>query len=412
MQTIIFINCNKSGSSREAIKAACNMGYYTVLLTDRPSFLEFPENFPEINLIKKVDLQDYHQMREATSSLVKSSLNVKCIISFIDQYCYVAAKLAEEFGLNHFTTKAIMTMEDKLLSRKAVSKSPYGAYYLNLQPNETINYAEINRHLPLMVKSPNSAGSKDVYKINCMDDFNLCKKNLISKYPDEPILVEEFLDGPQYLVECVVINNNVHIIAIIEQEITYYNRFIITGYNLLLNSTPKFYNSLKKAVSDIIKLHGMETGTCHLEIRLVNNQWKLIETNPRISGGCMNEFLEVGLGINLVQETLKLALGEEPNLNFCRKNHTFAHYVILKQKGTLQKVLGKNAAIRSRNVKAVYVKPKVGALLTPPQSMGNRYAYVIAVGNTSHEAEQNAKTASSKIKFILSPYYTSSVILK
>lgn len=31
MKTIIFINSNKNGSSREAIKAADKMGYFTIL---------------------------------------------------------------------------------------------------------------------------------------------------------------------------------------------------------------------------------------------------------------------------------------------------------------------------------------------------------------------------------------------
>ena len=38
MKTIIFINSNKTGSSREAIKAADKMGYFTILLTDKSGF--------------------------------------------------------------------------------------------------------------------------------------------------------------------------------------------------------------------------------------------------------------------------------------------------------------------------------------------------------------------------------------
>ena len=139
-------------------------------------------------------------------------------------------------------------------------------------------------------------------------------------------------------------------------------------------------------------------------MRLVDKQWKLIETNPRISGSGMNEFLQIGLGINLVKETLKLALGETPDLEPKFKKHTFAQYIIVKQKGILNRILGKRTAQSSPNVKSVYIKPKKGALLTPPESMGNRYAYVIATGKTENEAKKNAKYAASKIKFILVPY--------
>ena len=118
----------------------------------------------------------------------------------------------------------------------------------------------------------------------------------------------------------------------------------------------------------------------------------------------MNEFLEIGLGINLVKETLKLALGKEPDLEPKHKKNAFAQYIIVKQKGILERVLGKQAALTSPNVKSVYIKPRKGTLLTPPESMGNRYAYVVAIGKTENEAKKNAKYAASKIKFVLMPY--------
>jgi len=47
------------------------------------------------------------------------------------------------------------------------------------------------------------------------------------------------------------------------------------------------------------------------------------------------------------------------------------------------------------------VKPRRGTLLTPPLSMGHRYAYVIAEGATLAEAKKNAVSAAKEIKFIL-----------
>ncbi|UZM97127.1 hypothetical protein OL548_17875 [Lysinibacillus sp. MHQ-1] len=49
----------------------------------------------------------------------------------------------------------------------------------------------------------------------------------------------------------------------------------------------------------------------------------------------------------------------------------------------------------------VYVKPRKGTFLTPPLSMGHRYAYVIAQGSTLSEARNHATNAAKEIKFIL-----------
>lgn len=403
MKTIVFINCNKAGSSREAIRAAEEMGYFTVLLTDKNRFITEREQFPEIKMMIKVNLQNMNQLRFAIRNLVLKDYNVQCIISFVDQYCEVAAQLADEFGINRFSKNAILTMEDKILSRKAIINSSYSPHYMKLAPNRKVNPAKVKNHFPLMLKSPSSAGSKDVFKVNSIEELTYYRNKLLSNHPNESLILEDYLDGPQYLVECVVIDGDVHIVAIVEQEITFQKRFIITGYSLVINADATFYKSIKKSVIDIIELHGMKTGTCHLEMRYIQDEWKLIETNPRISGSGMNDFIQIGLGINLVKETLKLALGEEPDLTPRRKKETFAQYVTVNKKGILEKVIGKNDAIQSPNVHCVYIQPKKGSLLIPPQSMGNRYAYVIATGDTKEHARRNAKSAASKIQFILSP---------
>lgn len=405
MKTIVFIDTQKSGSSRDAIKIAEKLGYYTVLFTNRLGFIKKRTEFPDVHLMHFCDLNNIDELKKSIKLLISKALEISSIISFVDSYCYTAAKLAEEFGLNHFSTEAIGKMENKLLSRQILTNTPYSTDFFILSQDSAISKEQYEDHLPLVVKSPNSTGSKDVLKATTFDEFDSYVKKLFQKNKKSDVIAEEFLDGPQYLIECIVYKSKVNIIAIIEQEITFNNRFIITGYNLAFNLSIEFYKSLKSAVEDIIKAHGMECGSCHLEMRYVKNQWKVVEINPRISGAGMNQFLQTGLGINLVKETLKISLGQAPDLEPKLNEYTFAQYVTISRRGILQKVTGKNKALQSPGVKAVYIKPKRGTLLTPPISMGNRYAYVIATGDNEEKARENAKGAASKIVFWLSDEY-------
>lgn len=409
MKTIVFLGTQKSGSSREAIRAAERLGYYTVLYTDRPNFLEKRTLFPEVHLMRSYDLNDIEGIRnDIKRLLLLKVLEICAIVSFVDSYCYNACLLAEEFGVNRFSSTAISIMEDKILSRKALNESPYNPRFMVFLENTVLaenSYTSLERKIknnfPVILKSPNSAGSKDVFKINNIKEFKRCFRK-ISQESKLPILAEEFLDGPQYLVEVIVHQKVLHIIAIFEQEINFDKRFIITGYNLIINPPSDFYEGLRAAVESIVICHGMENGACHLELRYVNKQWKLVEINPRISGGGMNNLIEIGLGINLVEETLKIALGQVPDLQPRHKEHAFAQYIIIAEKGILEKVTGKNRASRCPGVKEVYVKPRKGTLLMPPLSMGHRYAYVIATGSDEKDAKENAKYAASKIQFWLS----------
>lgn len=403
IKAIVFIHTQKSGSSREAIKAAERLGYYTILYTKNLKLTLIRKELPDIHFLKICDLFNVEELTKEIQKQRIRGIEICAIVSFVDPYCFTACNLAEMFKINHFSTDAILKMQNKIYSRKVLSQTSYSPHFCILDKTSDLShiYEEIKEYLPIVIKSPESTGSKDVIKINNYKEFQNGVIQLTEKYNGIPVMAEEFLDGPQYLVETIVYKRKVHIIAVFQQEITFNKRFIVTGYNLLLNSPKEFIDRLESAVIAIINAFNMETGACHLELRYVNGKWKLIEVNPRISGSGMNKMIEAAFGINLVEETLKMALGNEPNLAVKYKKHLFVQHVTVSQTGYLKKVTGKNKALKSPGVIEVYIKPRKGALLRPPLSMGDRYAYVIASGSSEAEAQENAKFAASQIKFHL-----------
>nr|WP_245823583.1 ATP-grasp domain-containing protein [Metabacillus halosaccharovorans] len=259
------------------------------------------------------------------------------------------------------------------------------------------------KYLPLVLKSPKSNGSKDVILATNLLEF---KKGLteLNKVSDkDPILVEEYIDGPQYLAEIIVCKGKLTIVCILEQDVLRKKRFIVLGYQFPANLSSDQYADLEIAINTIIKEIGLENGSCHLEFRYVNKEWKLIEINPRISGGAMNKIIYHGTGINYVKEIVKLHLGKEPIIEKTRTEYVYVRYVTVETKGVLLKVTGKNRAKKHVGVKEVYVKPRKGSILTPPLSMGDRYAYVLATAHSQEEAKQFALQALKEMKFIIEP---------
>lgn len=402
MDTIVFIETNKSGSSREAIKAAEKLNFFTVLLTKKTKFIEERNTFPDVHQMIFTDINDYDNIITTIEKLNKSGKNIKGIFSFIDPFVYLAARLSEKFCSNIVSTEAIYRMENKILTRNVLKDLPISLNYLIYKPTESLSsFLKENKKInfPLIVKSPKSTGSKDVLLVKNKNQLILSIQSLLKKLPNEEILLEEYIDGPQYLVEILVQNGKVHIIAVIEQEITLFERFIVTGYSLLGQVDKKLYNSLFNTVNSIIQAFNMENGACHLELRNINDVWKLIEINPRISGGAMNDIIEIGHGINLVQETIQLMLGNKPSLNKKHYKYVYTHYLTVKSKGKLIRVTGKNRSSKYPGVEKVYIKPKKGTILKPPTSMGHRCGYVLAASYFKTEAKKIALEAAKEISF-------------
>ncbi|KOP80365.1 biotin carboxylase [Lysinibacillus sp. FJAT-14745] len=398
MKTIIFIGTNKSGSSREAIRAAEKLGYFTVLFTNNEKQIQQRKAYPDVHKMIFIDTSNIEVMSKEIDKLFNIGLDIKTIVSFVDPFVHIASILCDEFCYNLTSSTAIEIMEDKEKTRDFLKNQPYSPNFVLKKPNESLSN---NMEFPLIVKSPKSTGSKDVLLATNKSQLDKHLEFLQSKNPNETVMIEEYIEGPQYLVEALVYKRQAQIIGIIKQEITKGKRFIITGYGVLVEPPKDIQTGLEEVLNSIVKAFNIETGTLHLELRLTKNGWKLIEINPRISGGAMNNMLKAALGISLVEETLKLFLGEQPNVKPRYKKFVFTKYVIVEKKGILERVIGKNRATNSTGVVEVFVKPRKGTLLTPPLSMGHRYAYVIAEGATLAEAKNNAITAAKEIKFLL-----------
>ncbi len=404
METILFIETTKSGSSREAIKAATRLGYSTVLLTERMSFIKQQNEFADVSQMIHLEKLTEDLIRIELRQLQQQGNIIMAIISFVDPFVSIAAQLANEFCQTVLSVEAIKIMEDKAATRTALKENASTPKFEIVEPTVDLEYTiDKDRNFPIVVKSAVSKGSKDVYSVG--DKFELEKvlNKLIKLYPSRKILLDEYLAGPQYLVEVLVQNGEINIVAIIKQEITQNIKFIVTGYAIELNLENELFKKLVHVVESVLIDLRVINVACHLEFRYVNESWKLIEMNPRISGGAMNRMIEEAFGVNLAEETIRFYLGFEPNLIRKFKKPIYTHYITIGSSGYLLKVLGEKMAVSQPGIKEVYIKPRTGTIMLPPLSMGHRYGYVIASGDSQEEAKKNAVNAASHIKFYLEP---------
>src|SRR4051812_25318217 len=104
METIVFLGSNKSGSSRDAIIAAQELGFFTVLLTDRNKLIKQRTEFPDVHqMILVHNLQNKEMIYKQISLIKNQGKQIKAIISFIDPYVSLAAQIAKELNLSNLS---------------------------------------------------------------------------------------------------------------------------------------------------------------------------------------------------------------------------------------------------------------------------------------------------------------------
>ncbi|MFE8699253.1 ATP-grasp domain-containing protein [Cytobacillus sp. FJAT-54145] len=402
MNTIVFIGSYKSGTSREALLCAKEMGYYVTLFTEKSSYKD--SDFPEVDcLIYKKQLLEKDQILSSLAVLTSSGKQISACLSFIDPYVSFAASIAEELGLNRLSINSLKLMEDKLKFREVLKDSSVSPFY-TVYKDGSSKKEFVKRYkdrLPLIVKPPISHGSRDVMLAKTRLQLRSTIKELAKKYPETSLLIEEYLNGPQYLIEVMVYKGEVKIAGVVEQEFSKENEFIITGYSYPADLKDEDYKALRESIISIAEKLNLKDGACHLEMRNTDGQWKLVEVNPRMAGGVMNKIIIEGTDINLVKEILKLHLGEEPKIEPKVNQYVHAKFLTVNTYGKLLEITGESSALDHKGVKYVYIKPQSGAIISTPRTMGNRYGCIVAVGDTLDEAKDNAKSAAMEIKFFI-----------
>ena len=149
MKTIIFIGTNKSGSSREAIKAAEQMGYFTVVFTNNEKQLQQRKEYTDVHEMIFIDTNNISEMKKEINTLRSKGKEIKTIVSFIDSNVHRASTLCDEFCQNRTSTKAIEIMENKEQTRTFLKNQPYTPKFFVIKPGETISFETINAQLNL-----------------------------------------------------------------------------------------------------------------------------------------------------------------------------------------------------------------------------------------------------------------------
>ncbi|WP_277584551.1 ATP-grasp domain-containing protein [Psychrobacillus antarcticus] len=401
MKSLVFIGTYKFGTSKEALTIAKEMGYEVILFTNKHSQLDFLE----VNQVIFIDdLLNEQQVMNEIFLLQKIGKQICACVSFIDPYVSYAACLSKTLGLEPVSLRPLSIMENKIRLRETLKHLPITPAYWIIHPEDSLQNLKCKSHLPLIIKAPVSNGSKDVLMVKTPVKLTNTIHKLRDKYPNSSLLIEEFLEGSQYLIELVIQNDELKLMEVMEQDIDYNGKFIVSAYKYPAILEETLYKALTSHILTIVGELGFSSGSCHMEMKLVQNEWKLIEINPRMSGGVMNQIIEEGTGINLLKGILNTYLGKEPEFTKTRNKYVNARYLTVQSRGKLLKVKGKERALEHDGVKYVYIKPVAGAVLKKPYSMGDRYACIIAVSESEDQAEEIALRAAKEIKFYIEPF--------
>ncbi|WP_460371062.1 ATP-grasp domain-containing protein, partial [Actinocorallia lasiicapitis] len=125
------------------------------------------------------------------------------------------------------------------------------------------------------------------------------------------VLVEEYLDGPEYSVDAVTSGGVTRILVVAEKTLGFAPFFEETGHLVPARPVP----GLDDAVELVVRAHaalGLDSMTTHTEVRLTPAGPRLVEINARLGGDLIPYLGRLALGVDAPGAAADVAMGRVP----------------------------------------------------------------------------------------------------
>jgi biotin carboxylase len=373
---VVLVECNKSYGRELALRAP-TLDLDAVVLT------AFPQRFAE-EARAGVDVRecDTHQPSQVLAAVreVQLSYDVRGLGAGYEGALPVASLIARALGLPGPSPAAA---EDSL--RKPRTRALSNEFVGNRVPFWLLygveDIARVDPEAyPVVVKPAGSGGSIGVDVAYAPDKLEAHVKAWLHA-PDErgrplegPLLVEQLVPGAEYSVELF---DGVPL-ALTRKLLGGQTGFVETGHVVIGWSDADERKYLAPYLAVLTERLALTWGPAHIEVRIDEGVVRLIEVNYRLAGDLIPDLVELALGIDMYEATLRAMIGEQVNTTPRTRASAAIRFLMPSREGTVEGVSGLDAAAIVPGVVRAALTTSVGATVRPADQSGDRLGYVIA----------------------------------
>lgn len=380
------------------IKKAREMGYYVIAADDDP-------NAPGMALAEKAIVPGGLMNEEKMVALAKEEHVDGVIHPCSEVAMNVMGRINDELGLCGISKEIAIRATNKHLMREAFEK--YGAPSPKsiLTKDEEDAWATFCNEFDTnaILKPSRNSGSRGIAKVVkgiSKEEFVVLYRRALDESRDHQVLIEQFIEGPEFSVEVIVWQGEPHVLAVTDKKTTEAPYFVELRHNQPSLYPEDVQQKLKDGAIAGCKALGLTNCAAHCELKVQNGEAYLMEIGARMGGDFIStELTHLSSGIDMVAATIDVVLGVKPNLNPVEDKHGVAIRYFTPKPGVVKAIENEVALKRSDVYDAeIYVKP--GDEVREVKSSLDRSGHVIVTAPNAKDAINIAERLIEEVKII------------
>lgn len=337
----------------------------------------------DVDAFEQVSGDNYERTIE-----VAKKYNVNGVIcAATDKPLVMMARVAKALNLPFYSVDTAIWSTDKLLMKERFQQGGVpcakGVVISSFE-----DFKREKWKFPLIVKPRDSSGSRGV--IYCKDEAAVSDaiQEALMYSKKGNVLVEEFIDGPEYSIESLHYKGKTHVLQFTQKQTTSFPYNVELGHIQPADLTDKQKEEIGEIINKIAAIFKFDNCASHTELKICSGKIVVIETSPRLGGDFItSKLVPLSTGINMEKVLIKIAVGEEvgeddfvPGIKRCSAirffNLTEGEIIFIGDLGKIKKVAG---------FKEYNFDLKKGDSINKITSSLNRYGWCILDASDRHE---------------------------
>ena len=312
------------------------------------------------------------------------------------------AKASEKLHLHSISYETALKATDKYDMIKAFKEyNVPSPWFFVVDTMEDLKSHIEDVKFPCIIKPTDNAGSHGVAKVYNFQELLDNYEYAHSFSHHGKVIVEEYLDGPEVSVEVMVVNGEVNILQITDKITTEAPHFVEMGHTQPSQLSQVIRDAICRVTVAACKAIGIDKGPAHVEMKVTERGPVMIELGARMGGDNITTHLvPLSTGIDMVSATIKVALGEKPDIKPTLSCGSAIRYFDVPF-GTIKAIDNVETARQISGVKQITFTKEVGEKSEPIHCSNDRIGFVIAQGNTVAEAVTACEKAMDTIKIMI-----------
>ncbi len=291
-------------SGRRVVDVMAAMDVRTVLLGD-PTPIDLA---CAVDVPMDLDLDDWPGT-EAAVRWLHDARPLDAVLSVYDPYLPLASYLAARLDVAGLALPAALNCDNKLRMRLTLEGGGIAgpAYAVVGDPDEA-EAAARRLGYPVLVKKITAAGGRGTLLCRAPGEVAGAVTALQGE-ANPNLLVEEFVDGPEYAVQTVTSAGVTEVIGILAQHSATGARPVETGYDFPSGLGDQGEEALGRFVGEALRVLGFDSGIAHTQVRFGRSGPIVINVSARPPGGLLCAVTEAVSGVDMVRAAVEVVLG-------------------------------------------------------------------------------------------------------